>query len=168
MDLLMSSRTLSHPLQVFRRFLGRSPVSVSPSSGSVLRSAVVLCRTSSSAIRMWRRRPRRLPTIRFRHLLIRGRCSPDISFGGRRYGFGAGRHLTCGSIATHRTALRAGSAVGAGCCSIVSHRRSSRDPSTPVAAGPGGPVPAAAISRVDPFIGGWLRFPEYVIPQFGL
>ena len=33
------------------------------------------------------------------------------------------------------TALRAGSAVGAGCCSIASHR----DPSTMVAAGPGGP-----------------------------
>ena len=45
------------PLWVFRRFLGQLPRSVSSLSGSVLRSTVVLCRTSWSAVRMWSRRP---------------------------------------------------------------------------------------------------------------
>ena len=40
------------PPPVFRRFLGRSPVSGSLSNGSVRRSAMVLCRTSLSAIRI--------------------------------------------------------------------------------------------------------------------
>ena len=53
-------------------------------------------------------------------------------------------------------------------CFVASHRQSSRDPSTSVAAGSGGPVPGGAISRVDPFIGGWLRIQEYVVPPFGL
>ena len=34
--------------------------------------------------------------------------------------------------------------------------------------GPGGPVPGGAISRVDPFIGGWLCLQKYVVPLFGL
>ena len=39
----------------------------------------------------------------FDHEKPDGRRSPYISSGGRRYGFGAGRHSTCGSVATHRT-----------------------------------------------------------------
>ena len=46
--------------------------------------------------------------------------------------------------------FRAGLAVGAGCCSVASHRRSSRDPSTLVAASPGGPVWTAGASSAVP------------------
>ena len=49
-------------------------------------------------------------------------------------------------LPTVEKTLRAGSTVGAGCCSVAGHWRSSRDPSTSVAAGSGGPVPGGAIS----------------------
>ena len=49
------------------------------------------------------------------------------------------------TFADRRKPLRAGYAVGTGCSSVSGRRRSSRDPSTSVAAGSGGSVPGGTI-----------------------
>ena len=164
----MSSRTLSHLLRVCRCFHGRSLVNMSPSYSPVLRSVMVVRWTFLLAIRTWSRRSRRLHRMRIRCLsgrrtldswcllwwiLVRIWCRPSFDL--------------CLSCRLSTTSSRR---IGCG-RRLLFRRRTLAIVARPQYLG-GGWLGRARSWRSDLLSQsvhwGWLRFPECVVPQFGL